>query len=47
MDKTDKMMSRMIDYAIEKPGEASKRFLIVKLNKNGIKKILNWLAKAT
>ncbi|HUC38613.1 MAG TPA: hypothetical protein VL944_00600 [Candidatus Acidoferrum sp.] len=40
MDKTDKMMSRMLDYAIERPESAPNRVLVVDFSKSSIEKIL-------
>lgn len=40
MDKIDKMMDRMIDYALKKPGDAPSRVLIVNFSKTSIDKIL-------
>lgn len=40
MDKIDKMMSRMLDYAIERPGNAPNRVLVVSFSKSSIEKIL-------
>ncbi|EQD66904.1 hypothetical protein B2A_00933 [mine drainage metagenome] len=40
MDKIDKMMSKMIDYAIEKPKSAPNRILVINFSKSGIEKVL-------
>jgi predicted transcriptional regulator len=40
MDKIDKMMSRMLDYAIANPGNAPNRVLIVNFSTSSIEKIL-------
>ncbi len=40
MDKIDKMISRMIDYALEHPEDAPNSILIVHLSKGGMEKIL-------
>jgi hypothetical protein len=40
MDKIDKMISRMIDYALKKTNDAPSRVLIVNFSKTSIDKIL-------
>ncbi len=40
MDKADKLFSRMIDYALEKPESAPSRVLVISLTKTKIEKIL-------
>jgi len=40
MDKIDRIMDRMIDYALERPKDAPSRILIVNFSKTGIDKIL-------
>lgn len=40
MDKIDKMMNKMIDYALERPSDAPSRVLVVNFSKTGIDKIL-------
>jgi predicted transcriptional regulator len=40
MDKIDKMMSRMLDYAIEKPRKAPNRVLVINFSNSSIEKIL-------
>ena len=36
MDKIDKMMSRMIDYAVENPGDAPSRMFVINFGKSGM-----------
>lgn len=40
MDKIDKMMNKMIDYALERPDDAPSRVLVVNFSKTGMDKIL-------
>ncbi len=40
MDKIEEMMSRMIDYALERPMGAPSRVLLISLSKGGIEKII-------
>ncbi|MCL4379221.1 MAG: ArsR family transcriptional regulator [Candidatus Marsarchaeota archaeon] len=40
MDKIDKMMSRMLDYAIERPEKAPSRVLVINFSKSSIEKVL-------
>jgi predicted transcriptional regulator len=40
MDRTDRMVSRMIDFALEKPELAPSRILVINLNKGNLEKIL-------
>jgi predicted transcriptional regulator len=40
MDKVDKMMSRMLDYAIERPASAPSRVLVINFSKSSIERIL-------
>lgn len=40
MDKIDKMIDRMIDYALENPKGSPNRVLIIKFNKFSVEKVL-------
>ncbi len=40
MDKTDRMVSRMIDFALEKPELAPSRILVINLSKHTLDKIM-------
>lgn len=40
MDRTDKMVSRMIDFALEKPELSPSRVLVINLSKSTLEKIL-------
>lgn len=40
MDKTDRMVSRMIDFALEKPELAPSRVLVINLSKTTLEKVL-------
>lgn len=40
MDKIDRMISRMIDYALERPEDAPSSVLVIDLSKGGVEKIL-------
>ena len=40
MDRIDKMVSRMIDFALEKPEIAPSRILIISLSKKSLEKVL-------
>lgn len=40
MDRVDKMMSRVLDYAIEKPEGAPNRVLVINFSKIGIERVL-------
>ena len=40
MDKIDKMMNRMLDYAIERPENVPNRVLVINFSKSSIEKIL-------
>ena len=40
MDRIDKMVSRMIDFALEKPEIAPSRILIIRLSKKSLEKVL-------
>jgi len=40
MDSIDKMVSRMIDFALEKPELAPSRVLIIRMSKKSLEKVL-------
>lgn len=40
MDRTDRMVSRMIDFALEKPELAPSRVLVINLSKSTLEKVL-------
>lgn len=40
MDRTDRMVSRMIDFALEKPELAPSRILVINLSKSTLGKVL-------
>ncbi|MBI2543524.1 MAG: helix-turn-helix domain-containing protein [Candidatus Aenigmarchaeota archaeon] len=40
MDGTDRMVSRMIDFALEKPEVAPSRVLVINLSKTALEKVL-------
>jgi len=40
MDRIDRMVSRMIDFALEKPELAPSRMLIISLSKQSLEKVL-------
>ena len=40
MDKVDRMVSKMIDFALEKPELAPSRVLVIRMSKKGLEKIL-------
>ncbi len=40
MDRTDRMVSRMIDFALEKPELAPSRILVINLSKSALEKVL-------
>ncbi len=40
MDRTDKMVSRMIDFALEKPEVAPSKVLVINLSKTTLEKVL-------
>ena len=40
MDKTDRMVSRMIDFALEKPELVPSKVLVIRLSKTTLEKIL-------
>lgn len=40
MDKADRMVSRMIDFALEKPELAPSRVLVIRMSRKSLEKIL-------